>query len=47
MTGDRLTKNELSWLFAQEAKSAASKLRSGVTIPPPDAGLLPPPQIDV
>ena len=43
MTGDRLTKNELSWLFAQEAKNAASKLRAGVTIPPPDAGALPPP----
>ena len=40
MTADRLTKNELSWLFAQEAKSAASKLRSGVTIPPPDPGLV-------
>jgi two-component system OmpR family sensor kinase len=38
MGGDRLTKNELSWLFAQEARSAASKLRAGVTIPPPDAG---------
>lgn len=37
MGGDRLTKNELSWLFAQEARSAASKLRAGVTIPPPDA----------
>jgi hypothetical protein len=35
MGGDRLTKNELSWLFAQEAKSAASKLRAGVTMPPP------------
>jgi two-component system, OmpR family, sensor kinase len=39
MGGDRLTKNELSWLFAQEARSAASKLRAGVTIPPPDAEL--------
>ncbi|MEZ4297715.1 MAG: sensor histidine kinase [Polyangiaceae bacterium] len=43
MGGDRLTKNELSWLFAQEARSAASKLRAGVTIPPPEAGLPPPP----
>lgn len=39
MGGDRLTKNELSWLFAQEARSAATKLRAGVTIPPPDAEL--------
>lgn len=38
MGGERLTKTELSWLFAQEARSAASKLRAGVTIPPPDAG---------
>ncbi|MBK8253505.1 MAG: sensor histidine kinase [Polyangiaceae bacterium] len=38
MGSDRLTKNELSWLFAQEARSAAVKLRAGVTIPPPDAG---------
>ncbi len=43
MTADRLTKNELSWLFAQEARSAASKLRAGVTIPPPpDLGIPPP-----
>ena len=35
MGGDRLTKNELSWLFAQEARSAATKLRAGVTMPPP------------
>ena len=48
MTADRLTKNELSWLFAQEAKSAASKLRSGVTIPPPDLGtVVPPPDVEV
>lgn len=37
MGGDRLTKTELSWLFAQEARSAATRLRAGVTIPPPDA----------
>lgn len=43
MGGDRLTKNELSWLFAQEARSAATKLRAGVTIPPPAAG---PPIVD-
>ena len=35
MGGDRLTKNELSWLFAQEARSAAVKLRAGVSVPPP------------
>jgi hypothetical protein len=39
---DRLTKNELTWLLAQEARSAAEKLRRGVgfvsgeeTTPPP------------
>jgi signal transduction histidine kinase len=42
MGGDRLTKNELSWLFAQEARSAATKLRAGVNVPP-EAGILPPP----
>lgn len=45
MGGDRLTKNELSWLFAQEARSAASRLRAGVTVPPPppDTTILVPP----
>ncbi len=32
MTADRLTKNELTWLLAQEARSAAQKLRQGVAI---------------
>ncbi|HTJ82836.1 MAG TPA: sensor histidine kinase [Polyangiaceae bacterium] len=37
MSGDRLTRTELSWLLTQEAKSAADKLRKGVglTTPPP------------
>jgi signal transduction histidine kinase len=37
MSGDRLTRTELSWLLTQEAKSAAEKLRRGVglTTPPP------------
>ena len=33
MTSDRLTRNELTWLLAQEARSAAQKLRQGVGIP--------------
>ncbi|UQA62438.1 HAMP domain-containing histidine kinase [Polyangium aurulentum] len=32
MTSDRLTRNELAWLLAQEARSAAQKLRQGVMI---------------
>ncbi|MGK3999120.1 sensor histidine kinase [Sorangium sp. So ce1024] len=41
MTSDRLTRPELTWLLAQEARSAAQKLRQGVgmiateTTPPP------------
>ena len=31
VAGDRLTRNELAWLLAQEAKSAARKLRSGTS----------------
>ena len=44
MTSDRLTRNELTWLLAQEARSAAQKLRQGVGIP---TGLevTPPPMI--
>ena len=51
MSGDRLTRTELSWLLTQEAKSAAEKLRKGVglTTPPPAPGpggmqTVPPPQ---
>jgi hypothetical protein len=32
VTSDRLTRNELTWLLTQEARSAAQKLRQGVTI---------------
>lgn len=47
MGGDRLTKNELSWLFAQEARSAATKLRAGVNMPI-DGGILPPaPDVEI
>jgi len=44
VTSDRLTRNELTWLLAQEARSAAQKLRQGVGIP---MGLeaMPPPVI--
>jgi hypothetical protein len=40
MSGDRLTRTELSWLLTQEARAAAEKLRKGVggnvgTTPPP------------
>lgn len=37
MSGERLTRTELSWLLTQEAKSASEKLRKGVglTTPPP------------
>ena len=46
MSGDRLTRTELSWLLTQEAKSAAEKLRKGVgslSIPPPEIKELTPP----
>jgi signal transduction histidine kinase len=33
---ERLTKNELSWLLAQEARTAAQKLRRGVGMASPD-----------
>lgn len=38
MSGERLTRTELTWLLTQEARSAADKLRKGVrlTLPPPD-----------
>lgn len=44
MSGERLTRTELSWLLTQEAKAAAEKLRKGVglTTPPP-GGVIPPP----
>jgi signal transduction histidine kinase len=32
VTSDRLTRNELTWLLAQEARTAAQKLRQGVII---------------
>jgi two-component system, OmpR family, sensor kinase len=32
VTSDRLTRNELTWLLAQEARNASQKLRQGVTI---------------
>ncbi len=41
MSGERLTRTELSWLLTQEAKAAAEKLRKGVgftTPPPPPTG---------
>lgn len=34
VTSDRLTRNELTWLLAQEARTAAQKLRQGVIIQP-------------
>lgn len=45
MSGERLTRTELSWLLTQEARSAAEKLRRGVglTIPPPESTPLPGP----
>src|SRR5258708_6037095 len=44
MSGDKLTRTELAWLLTQEARSAAQKLRKGVTltIPPPEATPAPP-----
>lgn len=43
MTSDRLTRNELTWLLAQEARTAAQKLRKGVIIQdgPPGSVRLP------
>lgn len=48
MSGERLTRTELSWLLTQEAKSAAQKLRKGVGLgsastpaPPPVTVLIP------
>jgi signal transduction histidine kinase len=46
MSGDRLTRTELSWLLTQEAKAAAEKLRKGVglaTPPPPSTSGAPAP----
>ncbi|NUO48595.1 MAG: HAMP domain-containing histidine kinase [Polyangiaceae bacterium] len=51
MSGDRLTRTELSWLLTQEARAAAEKLRKGVgvgvgvgtTPPPPSTGTPHPP----
>jgi len=52
MSGERLTRTELSWLLTQEAKSASEKLRKGVglTTPPPPVvekrhGSSPPPSL--
>ncbi len=42
MTGDRLTKTELSWLLTQEARSAAHKLRQGVGMSLPSDAIAPP-----
>ena len=43
VTSDRLTRNELTWLLAQEARTAAQKLRQGVIIQdgPPGSVRLP------
>ncbi len=35
MTQDRLTRQEISWLLAQEARGAARALREGLSQPPP------------
>jgi signal transduction histidine kinase len=46
MSGDRLTRTELSWLLTQEARAAAEKLRKGVslgTTPPPPSTSTPQP----
>lgn len=42
MSGERLTRTELSWLLTQEAKSAADKLRKGVGLGGPLPPILPP-----
>ena len=39
---ERLTKNELTWLLAQEARTAAQKLRRGVGMGPPEESLTAP-----
>jgi two-component system OmpR family sensor kinase len=43
VTADRLTRNELTWLLTQEARSAAQKLRQGVGIAPAGAEAALPP----
>jgi two-component system OmpR family sensor kinase len=43
VSSDRLTRNELTWLLTQEARSAAQKLRLGVGMPIAGEALLPPP----
>jgi len=43
VTADRLTRNELTWLLTQEARSAAQKLRQGVGIQPGGPESVPPP----
>lgn len=43
MTADRLTRNELTWLLTQEARSAAQKLRQGAGIVPGSPETVPPP----
>jgi two-component system, OmpR family, sensor kinase len=45
VTSDRLTRNELTWLLAQEARSAAQKLRQGVGISAGTEATPPPPAI--
>ncbi len=48
MSGERLTRTELSWLLTQEAKSAAEKLRKGVGLghtPAPPPSSPPPPMV--
>jgi hypothetical protein len=45
VNSDRLTRNELTWLLAQEARSAAQKLRQGVGMPTGVEINLPPPLI--
>ncbi len=52
MSGDRLTRTELSWLLTQEAKSAAEKLRKGVGLTTPPPGPVrdsspPPPEVKI
>jgi len=41
---ERLTRTELSWLFAQEARSAAERLRQGVGLSNAPEALPPPPE---
>jgi signal transduction histidine kinase len=42
VTSDRLTRNELVWLLAQEARTAAQKLRQGVGLPGSADAVTPP-----